>query len=74
MKKTPMVQLLILNLPIGLHIYQGVKRFLCRLYKVHTGSHQLILLTREDLATSESGFSSEDIYTTIRNQPHTSLY
>ena len=47
-----------------------LQRFLCRLYTLHTGSHQFILLTRKDLAASESGFSSEDIYTTMRNPPH----
>ena len=41
---------------------------------LHTGSHQFVLLTHKDLATSESGFSSEDIYTTMRNPPHTGLY
>ena len=36
-----------------------------------SGSHQFILFTHKDLATSESGFSSEDICTTARNPPHT---
>ena len=48
-----------------------VVEILCRHYTLHSGSHQFILFTHKDLATSESGFSSEDIYTTVRNQPHT---
>ena len=31
----------------------------------------VILFTHTDLPASESGFSSEDIYTTARNSPHT---
>ena len=34
---------------------------------LHSGSHQFILFSRKDLAASESGFSSEDIYTTAWN-------
>ena len=31
----------------------------------------VILFTHTDLSASESGFSSENIYTTVRNSPHT---
>ena len=48
-----------------------VVEILCRHYTLHSGSHQFILFTHKDLDTSESGFSSEDIYTTARNSPHT---
>ena len=53
----------------ALIIYQGGRDFyvvFTRYILVHTS---LFFLTRKDLAASESGFSSEDIYTTMRNPP-----
>ena len=46
---------------------------LCLHYRLHSGSHQIILFTHKDLAASESGFFSKDIYMTASNPTAVSL-
>ena len=47
-------------------VYQGGRDFMSSLHATFWFT-PVILFTHKDLATSESGFSSEDIYTTVRN-------
>ena len=54
----------------ALIIYQGGRDFMLSLHATFWFT-PVILFTHKDLAASESGFSSEDIYTTARNSPHT---
>ena len=54
----------------ALIIYQGGRDFMSSLHATFWFT-PVILFTHKDLATSESGFLSEDIYTNTRNSPHT---
>ena len=54
----------------ALIINQGGRDFMSSLHATFWFT-PVILFTHKDLAASESGFSSEDIYTTARNSPHT---
>ena len=54
----------------ALIINQGGRDFMSSLHATFWFT-PVILFTHTDLAASESGFSSEDIYTTARNSPHT---